>query len=351
MIARYVLTRGGAEILHPVRDLPGGVGYAVEQRGSSGAWGDRARMPFRNEELMELRAQLIEASPEPRGSRETRGHASGAPTGGRSRAEADRPHGPLELTSGDQRDQFLAMLGHELRNPLAPVRHAVELLLEHASGQDPAYLCQARTVIARQVEHLGRLVDVLLDVDRRPPGPADDEDPGAAEALVRRVAELHGGHVISEGEPGHGVELRVWLPAAPPEELPAGSGEPVSHAPASRQILVVDDNEDAAEMLAMVLRKRGYTVTLAFDGEEALTLAAAHPPEVVLLDIGLPGIDGYEVARRLRAMLPTEHPMLVAVTGYGQPGDRQRSREAGFDHHMVKPVAIEKLLPLLDATS
>lgn len=121
------------------------------------------------------------------------------------------------------------------------------------------------------------------------------------------------------------------------------------------RVLVVDDNEDAAEMLALVLRKRGYAVVIAFDGEEALVMAEQHRPEVVLLDIGLPGIDGYEVARRLRARAfgagEGGGPVLVAVTGYGQPADRQRAREAGFDHHMVKPVAMEKLLPLLDSST
>jgi CheY-like chemotaxis protein len=318
-------------------------------------------MAFGDEELMGLRTQLIEAGHESRGSRGEWRPSAGASSaeGGRYHAapvaaggEAGRRHEPPGLASEEDRDKFLAMLGHELRNPLAPVQQAVELLLAHGSDHDPADLRQARAVIARQVEHLARLVDVLLDVDHRP-SPAVAST-GVAEALVRRVVELHGGRVTSHGEgPGRDTELRVWLPAAPPDEPPARpgpSGSPASQALRSRLILVVDDNEDAAEMLALVLRKRGFTVVLAFDGEEALAMAAAHHPEVVLLDIGLPGIDGYEVARRLRAMTTAKRPVLVAVTGYGQPGDRQRAREAGFDHHLVKPVAMDDLLPLFEAS-
>jgi CheY-like chemotaxis protein len=146
-----------------------------------------------------------------------------------------------------------------------------------------------------------------------------------------------------------------WRAAASADPQPSDTGRTIIPAESALRVLVVDDNEDAAEMLALVLRKRGYAVVVAFDGEQALALAEANHPEVVLLDIGLPGIDGYEVARRLRARAcgagEPSRPVLVAVTGYGQPGDRQRSREAGFDHHMVKPVAMEKLLPLLELPS
>lgn len=257
---------------------------------------------------------------------------------------------PEPLGELHERDEFLAMLGHELRNPLAPLRSVVQLLRDHASAQDPEYLEQARTVLARQVEHLWRLVDVLLGGNAPE---VNGTETTAAVALIERMVELYGGRVTSQGgAPGRDIELRVWLPAAPPETRPSGdspsSAEP---EPRSRRILVVDDNEDAAEMLALVLRRRGYTVMLAFDGEEALVMAQAHHPDVVLLDIGLPGIDGYEVARRLRTTPMPERPVLVAVTGYGQPADRMRSREAGFDHHLVKPVAMEKLLPLLVPSS
>jgi CheY-like chemotaxis protein len=106
-------------------------------------------------------------------------------------------------------------------------------------------------------------------------------------------------------------------------------------------VLVVDDNVDAAEMLAELLRASGYTASVAYDGPVALELARASPPNIVLIDIGLPVMDGYELARRLRGML--NGARLIAVTGYGQQGDRERSREAGFDAHLVKPVSLDVL--------
>jgi CheY-like chemotaxis protein len=313
-------------------------------------------MAFGDEDLMELRAQLIGAGQEPRGALGERGFGLGmaAGAGGDTPRQAvgDRPPspGPAASHGGPQeRDEFLKMVGHELRNPLATIQSSVDLLQAHASSEEPPYVQQARPRLARQVEHLSRLVDVLLGSEP-PAAPGDTGGEAAATvALVRRVVELQGGRVSAHGgSPGCDTELRVWLPAAPPEEPSADGSLPVAPKSRSRRILVVDDNEDAAEMLALVLRKRGFTVVLAFDGEEALTMAQAHHPDVVLLDIGLPGIDGYEVARRLRASPLPERPVLIAVTGYGQPADRVRSREAGFDHHLVKPVAMEKLLPLLE---
>jgi CheY-like chemotaxis protein len=231
---------------------------------------------------------------------------------------------------------------------MAAIQSTVDYLQAHASGQDPPYLRQARAALVRQTEYMSRLLDVLVrDVEGRSPAAAERE-PDAILGLVRRVVELYGGHVtLHEGRPDRGTELRAWLPAAPPEDQRPTTIAPLSTTVSGLRILVVDDNEDAAEMLALVLRTRGFEVALAVDGEQALALARAHPPHVVLLDIGLPGIDGYEVARRLRAMPSSVRPVLVAVTGYGQPADRERSREAGFDHHLVKPMAIETLLPLL----
>ncbi|MCA9652832.1 MAG: response regulator [Myxococcales bacterium] len=370
----------------------------------------------------------------------------------------------LEL-SHQRKNEFLAMLGHELRNPLAPVRQAVELMQAHAAPGDPEYLVQARIVLARQVKHLKRLVDDLLDVGRVTKGTLTIErgpfdlreaihtahesvarlierrhhqvrldlpvspmmvegdgvrltqvfanlfsnaakytpDGGHIEitasrdgeryrvsvkddgqgiepslipylfepfvqsgaaldrasggigvglTLVRRIMELHDGEAAARSEgPGRGTELEVSLPVASSFAAPS-SGVARAEAlatPAARHILVVDDNEDAAEMLALVLRKRGYEVELAFDGEEALRAADEHGSEIVLLDIGLPGIDGYEVARRLRASSRGPRRMLVALTGYGQPEDRERALEAGFDHHLVKPVGVDDLLRVLQA--
>jgi CheY-like chemotaxis protein len=123
-----------------------------------------------------------------------------------------------------------------------------------------------------------------------------------------------------------------------------GPGQSASDAPkaaAGRRILVVDDNQDSAESLALLLELKGHEVRTAFAGPAALDIASTFQPEVVLLDIGLPGMDGYEVARRLRA--GNDGSRLVALTGYGQDDDRQRSRDAGFDHHLVKPVDLDEL--------
>src|SRR5262249_13063456 len=118
----------------------------------------------------------------------------------------------------------------------------------------------------------------------------------------------------------------------------------------SRRILVVDDNEDGAESIAMLLRLKGHEVRVAFDGEKALCAFGDFAPQVVLLDIGMPGMTGYEVARRLRDVSAPAGVLLVALTGYGQDEDRRRALEAGFDYHLVKPVDFEVLLGLLNNT-
>jgi PAS domain S-box-containing protein len=366
-----------------------------------------------------------------------------------------------ELKEADRRkNEFLAMLGHELRNPLAPIRNALHILSIPGLGEEAVE--QARQVTERQVQHLVRLVDDLLDVGRimrgrvelrkepvelaaviaqavetaqpildaqgqelresLPPEPlrleADptrlaqvvgnllhnaakfSERPGhvwlSAErqgtevvlrvrdegigiqreflrhifdlfvqddrslersqgglgiglTVVRKLVELHGGSITAHSEgPGKGSEFVVRLPAlsAAAAAGPSRRGaRPVSDS-ASRRILVVDDNVDAAESLAMLLRLAGHDVHVAHNGPEALR-AAAFSPEVVLLDIGLPGMNGYDVARRWRQDPASRNALLVAVTGYGQDEDRRRSAEAGFDYHLTKPVDPEALRRLL----
>ena len=362
-----------------------------------------------------------------------------------------------------RKDEFLAMLAHELRNPLAPIASAVEVLRLVAPAEPR--LDQARQVVERQVAHLARLVDDLLDVSRitrglvtlrterlelgtivaravetsRPlldarrqalevslpaapvwveadltriaqvlsnllnnaskfspegariwlaaeaaPGEAvlrvRDEGIGIppevlpyvfdlfAQAdrsldrsqgglgigltLVRTLVEMHGGRVeAASAGLGQGSELTVRLPALPPDLAaePQPSGAAVERAPgaAGRRLLVVDDNVDAAESMALLLALDGHQVRVAHDGHQALALAGELAPQAVLLDIGLPGMDGYEVARRLRESAATRAALLVALTGYGQEEDRRRSLDAGFDHHLVKPVDLDTLRRLL----
>jgi signal transduction histidine kinase/DNA-binding response OmpR family regulator len=362
--------------------------------------------------------------------------------------------------SARQKDEFLAMLAHELRNPLAPVRNAVQLLRMPQTGA--AEQRWARDVIDRQVRHMVRLVDDLLDVsrlthglitlkakrvdaaevaagaveisrplidDRRhlltvsaPPRPlrleadptrleqvlsnllnnaAKYTDPGGritltvgreggaavfrvcdtghglspemlarvfepftqvdrsldraqgglglGLALVKRLVELHGGAVEAHSPGlGRGSEFVVRLPALP-EGAPAPPAESNGRAaaPAPARVLVVDDNVDAAESLALYLRATGCEVCVAHDGPSALQAAESFRPAAALLDIGLPHMDGYELAGRFRARPGGEGVLLVAVTGYGRPEDRARAREAGFDHHFTKPVEPEALDRLL----
>jgi len=355
-----------------------------------------------------------------------------------------------------RKDEFLAMLAHELRNPLAPIRNAAQLLNAHSSGRPE--IEWARAVIERQTTHLARLVDGLLDVSRMVSGqitlkrkPVElaeivrdavetsrplirlrrhhldvqlPEQPALLEAdltrlsqvisnllnnaakytdeggrirldaessngvvtirvrdtglgidpqllphifdlftqaertpdrsegglgigltLVKRIVELHGGTVeaVSEGL-GSGAEFIVRLPALasagehPLEKAP--NRAPVA-APAdarSLRILIVDDNIDAADSIAMLLSMEGHDTRAVHTARAALLAVPDFKPEVVLLDIGLPEMDGYEVARRLRAQNGKHRMRLVAVTGYGQPADRRRAHAAGFDEHMVKPV-------------
>jgi len=359
-----------------------------------------------------------------------------------------------ELASRSK-DEFLAMLGHELRNPLSPIVTALHLM----KLRDGQALQHERTIIERQVTHLLRLVDDLLDISRitrgkiqlnkerleisqvvgkaiemaspllerghhhlaiavpdqglalegdatrlaqvvsnllnnaakyTPPGgnieieaarrgerivlTVRDNGIGISAAMLPRVFELfaqerqnidrsqgglglglaivkslvaiHDGTVAvsSEGH-GKGSVFTVELPAATQHEAPdpATPTTPIARHPsgAGQRVLVVDDNVDAAEMLAEVLRASGYAASVAYDGPVALELARSSPPDIVLIDIGLPVMDGYELARRLRVML--NGARLIAVTGYGQQGDRERSRDAGFDAHLVKPVSLDVL--------
>jgi len=357
------------------------------------------------------------------------------------------------LRNADRRkDEFLAMLAHELRNPLAPIRNAGELLARMLP--DNSQVQTVAAIVKRQSSHLSRMVDDLLDVSRitqgrinlqREPislasvisqalesveplmrenrhkvfvaggyGPAyvigdharlvqcvaniltnasKYTDPGGeirvemhsdssqavititdngvgipAELLpqifdlfvqsnrsldrsqgglgiglsvVRRLVEMHGGRVSAASDgPGRGARFEITLPLIDrPNEVMEEKSEQIA---ARRRILVVDDNADSADSLAMILNLCGHVAEPVYGAAEALERAAALDPEIVLLDIGLPGMDGYEVARLLRTRGSSAR--LVALTGYGQPEDVRRAEDAGFDAHLVKPVDLKHLL-------
>ena len=173
---------------------------------------------------------------------------------------------------------------------------------------------------------------------------------GIGLTLARALVELHGGTIEAHSDgPGRGATFTMRWPSAS-EATPTGRIVPLARpAQASRRrVLIVDDNADAAEMLAALLQTLAYEVAVATDGAAALDVAQDFAPHVALLDIGLPIMDGYEVARRLHQQEACRDTLLIAISGYGQPSDRERSRQAGFAHHLVKPVELATLTSLLE---
>jgi len=175
---------------------------------------------------------------------------------------------------------------------------------------------------------------------------------GLGLALVRQLVEMHGGRVEVHSSLGEGSEFLVRLPVvAAPAPLPPTTATEAAQPTESLRVLVVDDNEDAAESLAMLVKGSGHDVRTAYDGPSALQAALQYRPSVVLLDIGLPEMSGYEVAKRIRHEPTLQKVVLVAVTGYGREADRQTSLEAGFNHHLVKPAAFKNVQQILATVS
>ena len=366
------------------------------------------------------------------------------------------------LIEADRRkDEFLAMLAHELRNPLAAISSAVTVARTPRLERERSW---SIAVIGRHVRHLEKLIDDLLDVSRitlgkiemrleridlavvlaraadavgpqvaerhqhlevapppsalwldadptrleqvfvnllgnaskyshdggriwvsASPGPAGVEvrvrdegiglDRTMAErvfdlfaqaqtgldrakgglgiglSLAQRLTELHHGSIrVHSAGLGHGAEFVVTLPLASavvPAAEPSQAESPLTATASGRTVLLVDDNADATRALALLLAQAGFDVTEAHDGGEALTLTADQMPDIVLLDLGLPVVDGYRVAETLRGRPGGETPLLIAISGYGQPEDRQRSLAVGFDHHLVKPIDCAELVALM----
>jgi CheY-like chemotaxis protein len=195
-------------------------------------------------------------------------------------------------------------------------------------------------------EHLSRIFDMF--VQGRSPEQRLGGGLGIGLALARKIAELHRGSLeAASAGAGKGSEFTLRLAAAEGKAASdAGAAAALPASGAGQRVLIVDDNADAADTLQMVLRSLGYDARVAHDGASALELAPQFRPHFVLLDIGMPGLDGYEVARRLRAM-NVPGMRIIAITGWGQAADRQRAREAGFDVHLVKPVEPAELVKVL----
>jgi signal transduction histidine kinase len=385
---------------------------------------------------------------------------------------AERKRFEQELQEGDRRkDEFLAMLSHELRNPLAAISNVAHVM--KASPTVDPQLRWAREVLGRQTGHLTRLIDDLLDVSRITRGkvtlrrePLDlksvvagaiettrtlvqgrrhslqvqlpdepvpvigdrvrltqvvdniltnaakytkedgsitislvseesapgtpgeavirvrdsgvgippellptvfdlfrraDESLGRAEgglgiglALARGLVEMHGGRIEAASDgPGKGSEFTIRLPrsAAEVAEPQRQASERPRHGPEQLRVLVVDDSVDSAESMAIILEMSGHDVRRAHNGPDALKAACDYRPDVVLMDIGMPGMSGHEVAQKMREAPATRDIVLIAMTGYGRQVDREQSQAAGFDHHLVKPLDFEKLNEVLAASA
>ncbi len=204
-------------------------------------------------------------------------------------------------------------------------------------------------------ESHGRYLTGIFEMFEQVHGVAGRSDGGLGIglALVKGLTELHGGTVEARSAGlGHGSEFTVRLPLALPEQATAPLvAEPGPAAPLRRRILIADDNQDAAESLSILLQLEGHEVQVAYLGRAALSLAQAFRPDTAVLDIGMPDLSGYEVAEVLRREPWATNMQLIALTGWGQDNDRRRALEAGFNHHLVKPVDPNQLLRLVASRS
>ena len=222
----------------------------------------------------------------------------------------------------------------------------ITLTVENEHGE--VRLSVSDTGIGLLPEMLPRVFDLFVQGDRAPDRAQGGL--GVGLAVVKRLVEMHQGSVSARSDgPGRGATFEIRLPLIERRAAPAGKPA-VRQAPSAARILVVDDNRDAADSLGALLALEGHTVERAYSAADALRRAVPFQAQVVLLDIGLPEIDGYEVARRLRLLPELRDTRLIAVTGYGQPRDRERARAAGFDEHLIKPVSTASVARVLSGT-
>lgn len=292
--------------------------------------------------LVEVRRDPVDLSMVLREAVETSRPALDA---GRHTVVVDLPDDPIPVSGDPVRltQVFANLLTNAAKYTNAGGR--VELTARAAAGH--AVVVVRDNGIGIPSSHLATVFDMFMQVDRSTRNAQGGL--GIGLTLVRSLVELHGGHVEARsGGLGQGSEFVVELPLTNDAPAQATASESSARFP-NRRILVVDDNRDAAETLGALLEALGATVTVAHSGQAALESLATFTPDAVLLDIGMPDMDGYEVARRLRAMPSLARTVVIALTGWGQDQDVRHSRGAGFDHHMVKPPDIDRLRELLTA--
>jgi CheY-like chemotaxis protein len=242
------------------------------------------------------------------------------------------------------------VVGNLLNNAAKYTEKGGRIWLSASREGNKAVLHVRDTGIGIAPDQLDQIFDMFYQADRRTKNAQGGL--GIGLSLVRALVELHGGTIQAHSAgPGKGSEFIVRLPLLTREEQEGEGTKPANDAvvekPTARRVLVVDDGTDAADSLAMLLQLEGQDVYVAYDGPSALAQAEAYPPAIAFLDLGMPRMDGCELARRLREHPALHGAVLVAVTGWGQPEDRQRTKEAGFDHHLVKPVEPEELQKIL----
>jgi CheY-like chemotaxis protein len=257
-------------------------------------------------------------------------------------------HAPSAAVLGDKK-RLVQVVANLLNNAakFTPEGGKIEMTTEVREGK--VLLSVIDDGIGMQPDTAARVFDLFAQAERTPDRSAGGL--GLGLALVKSLVELHGGTVTAfSAGLGSGSTFTVCLPLADPAraETEAAIQAGTSEAAGTARITVVDDNADAAEMLGMLLEASGHEVTVEHSARRALDRSKFDPADIYLLDIGLPEIDGYELARALKSQPETAESVLIAVTGYGQEADREHALAAGFSHHLVKPVDPEQLLTMLD---